>query len=110
MGRQQSDGRPIAMAALALRALQSGQAAIGQLWPQCAHAGHSAGVQNFPNADTAPRGAVGGGWRKPDFQSVRGPSLGMPGGNSLLAARKAVMLTMPQTIDSKVPDAEEWMS
>jgi hypothetical protein len=34
----------------------------------------------------------------------------MPGGKSLLAARKAVMLTMPQTIDSKVPDAEEWTS
>jgi hypothetical protein len=31
LGRQRSDGRPIAKAALALRALQSGKAAIGQL-------------------------------------------------------------------------------
>jgi hypothetical protein len=61
-------------------------------------------------ADTAPRGAAGGGWRKPDFQSVRGPSLGMPVGNCLLSARKTVMLTMPQAIDSEVPDPEEWMS
>ena len=68
-------------------------------------------VCSAPKEDTAPRGAAGGGWRKPDFQSVRGPpSPGMPGGNSLLAARKAVMLTMPQTIVSKGPDAEEWMS
>ncbi len=33
LGRQRSDGRPIAMAALALRALQSGQAAFGQSLP-----------------------------------------------------------------------------
>jgi hypothetical protein len=33
LGRQRSDGRPIAMAALALRALLSGQAALGQLQP-----------------------------------------------------------------------------
>ena len=75
-----------------------------------AHAGHSAGVPKFPKADMAPRGAAGGGWRKPDFQSVRGPSLGMPVGNCLLSARKTVMLTMPQAIDSEVPDPEEWMS
>jgi hypothetical protein len=31
LGRQRSGGRPIAMAALALRALQSGRAALGQL-------------------------------------------------------------------------------
>jgi hypothetical protein len=34
----------------------------------------------------------------------------MPEGNCLLSARKAVMLTMPQAIDSEVPDPEEWMS
>ena len=57
-----------------------------------------------------PPAEAGGGWRKPDFQSVRGPSLGMPVGNCLLSARKTVMLTMPQAIDSEVPDPEEWMS
>jgi hypothetical protein len=66
--------------------------------------------QNFPKAGTAPRSAAGGGWRKPDFQSVRRPSLGVPIGNCLLSARKAVMPTMPQAIDSEVPDPEEWMS
>ena len=34
----------------------------------------------------------------------------MPVGNCLLSARKTVMLTMPQAINSEVPDPEEWMS
>ena len=43
--------------------------------------------QNFPKAGTAPRSAAGGGWRKPDFQSVRRPSLGVrPRGVDVVAA------------------------
>ena len=44
------------------------------------------------------------------FNPFVGPSLGMPVGNCLLSACKAVMLTMPQAINSEVPDPEEWMS
>ena len=66
-----------------------------------AHAGHSACCPKISRKAVARRPGVppSGGWRKPDFQSVRRPSLGVPIGDCLLSARKAVMPTMPQAID-----------
>jgi hypothetical protein len=68
LGRQRSDGRPIAMAALGLRALQSGQQLSAKLWPKsaypvCAHPGPSAEPTGCSGADIhANVPGDGGGW------------------------------------------------